>query len=313
MPVITPTGVILGILLPWVFLGIRPLVPWLFGTITLAGALKLQARDLGRALSSPFPLVLFFVTAHIIMPFIVMSLSSLIFKNDPDTVSGFILLYSVPVGVTSFIWVSIFKGDLALLLALLLLDTVLAPVVVPGTVRLLLGTSINVNMTGIVISLVFMIVLPTILGVSVNELSRGSIPALINPWVTLFSRICIPLVVAANAAAAAPKIHFDNPRIWIIITAFIGFSVLSFGFARLTSLAARLSREKQISLFFGAGFRNTIAAMTLGTEFFPVAAALPSVMGIIFQQTLAAILGRVLLGKAGGKETGNHDPENRGD
>ena len=297
MPALTPFGVVLGVVLPWVFLGLRPLVVWLFATITLAGALKLRFRELGRAASSPFPLVFFFITAHVIMPLMIFILSSLIFRKDPDAVSGYVLLYSVPTAVTGFIWVTIFRGDPALSLALILLDTILAPVVVPGTVRILLGTRVNLDMTGMAISLVYMVVIPTIAGVALNELSRGKIPALVSPWLTAFSKVCLVLVIAANSAAVASQIHPRNPRMWAIIAACIGFSVLGFIIAKFASLAGKLGKDKQTTVFFASGLRNTSAAMTLGIQFFPASAALPAVLGILFQQTIAAFMGRVLLGK----------------
>ena len=37
--------------------------------------------------------------------------------------------------------------------------------------------------------------------------------------------------------------------------------------------------------------------MTLGIEFFPGPAALPAVLGIIFQQSIAAAAGKLMLGK----------------
>ena len=295
MPLITPLGVALGVLLPGVFINLRPLVPWLFGTMTLAGALKLRVRELGRAVSSPLPLLFFFFTAHVLLPLVVLALSSLVFRNDPDTVSGYVLLYSTPVAVTSFIWVTIFKGDLALALALILLDTILAPFVVPGTVRLLLGANVNLDMKGMAVSLILMVAIPTILGVAINELSKGKIPGLINPWLTPFSKICMPLVIAANSAAVAPQVRLDNPRVWLIVAACVSFSALGFVCGKCTGLAGKLGREKQVSLFFASGLRNTSAAMILGTQFFPPAAALPSVLGIMFQQTIAAVMGRVLL------------------
>jgi hypothetical protein len=39
--------------------------------------------------------------------------------------------------------------------------------------------------------------------------------------------------------------------------------------------------------------------MTLAIEFFPAAAALPAVLGILFQQSLAALMSRVFFGKTG--------------
>ena len=302
MPLLTPLGVAMGVLLPLAFSRLRPLVPWLFGTITLAGALKLRARELGGALSTPLPLLFFFVTAHILMPLVVLLLSSLVFRNDPDTVSGYVLLYSVPVAVTSFIWVSIFRGDLALTLALILMDTILAPVVAPGTVRLLLGTSVKLDMTGMAVSLLCMVAIPTILGVVLNEISRGKIPALISPWLTPFSKVCMVMVIAANSSAVASQVRPDNPRIWVIMAVCILFSGMGFICGKFTSLAGKLKKEKQISLFFASGLRNTSAAMTLGTQFFPASAALPAVLGIMFQQTIAAIMGRIMLGKTEDKK-----------
>ena len=297
MPLIVPLGVAVGVMLSKVFIGLHPFIPWFFGTITLSGALKLKARELGRAASSPLPTLLFFFSAHIFLPLTVFLLSSLIFKNDSDTVSGYLLLYSVPTAVTGFVWTSIFRGDCALALTLILLDTILAPLVVPATVRLLLGTRVALDMTGMAVSLICMIVIPTMAGVAMNEISRGKIPALINPFLAPFSKGCLFLMVATNSAAVAPQIHPDNPRFWVISVVCIGFCVLSFACAKFTSLVGKLTYDKQISLFFASGLRNISAAMTLGIEFFPASAALPAVLGIMFQQSIAAFMGRLLFRK----------------
>ena len=300
MPVYAPLGVVLGVLFPSFFLGFRPFIPWIFGIITLAGALKLQARELVKAVSTPLPLLFFFISSHVIMPLTVFLVSSLLFPNDPDIVSGYVLLYSVPTAVTSSIWVLIFKGDLALGLTLILLDSLLAPVVVPGTVKLLLGTSISLDITGLTISLIFMVAIPTIIGVTLNETSRGKIPSRVNPWISPISKFCITLVVAPNAAAAAPQIHPENPLLWAVVALCICFSAMGFSFGKLLGLTGKFSKEKQTTLFFTAGFRNTSAAMTLATGFFPGSAALPAVLGIMFQQMIAGIMSRIMLGKREG-------------
>ena len=302
IPLLTPMGVVMGVTLPWVFLGLRPFIPWIFGTITLAGALKLRVRELGKAVAAPHILFLFFISTRVFFPLMIFLLSSLIFKNDPDTVSGYVLMYSVPTAVTSFLWVSIFRGDLALALGLILLDTLMAPIVVPGTIRLLLGTSINLDTTGMTISLICMVLIPTIVGVALNDLSQGKIPVLIKPCLDPLSKVCMVLLVCVNSAAVAPQIKPDNPRLWIIIAVCISFSVLIFTCAKLICLAGKIRQEKQTAFFFAAGLRNTGTAMTLGIEFFPGPAALPAVLGILFQQTLAVIMGRIFIGKIGGSE-----------
>ena len=304
-PLLISAGVILGFALPWVFIGLRPLVPWLFGTVTLVGALKLRVRELGRTISSPIPILFFFFFARIVIPLVVFLLSSLVFRNDPDIVSGYVLLYSVPAAVTSFIWVSIFKGDPALALTLIMLDTMLAPIVVPGTVQFFLGTAITLNITGMALSLIFMVVIPTIAGVALNESSRGKIPALVTPYLAPLSKLFMVLVIAANASVVAPQIRLDNPQMWIILAACIGFIVLIFTCTRLATLAGKFNREKQISLLFTSSLRNTIAAMTLAIRYFPESAALPALLGILVQQNTAAIMGRIFFGKIGSNETKN--------
>jgi predicted Na+-dependent transporter len=159
-------------------------------------------------------------------------------------------------------------------------------------------------MSGMAVSLLFMVVVPTLIGVVTNEASRGAVPKIVSPYFNFLSKICLILVVAANCSAVAPQINFQNTRLWIIGLMCIIFSALGFSFGKLTGmLAKRLGllgetpNEKLASLFYACGLRNISAAMTLGIEFFPPAAALPAVLGIVFQQTMAAIMGRLFLGK----------------
>jgi len=304
MPVLTPAGIAMGIIFTSFYLNLRPYIPWLFGAITLAGALKLRARDLLQAVKNPFPIIIFFFNAHIVMPLLTMFLAGLVFGNDPDTISGYVLIYSVPTAVSGFIWVSIYRGDPALSLALILIDTFFAPLIVPGTVRLLLGTKVSLDITGMAVSLIFMVVAPTIIGITVNEASRGKIPKLICPYFTPFSKILLFLVISANCAPIASQINLQNPRIWIIGIVCICFTFIGFTCGKIAGMIGRRfgllgnsGREKQISLLFASGLRNISAAMTLGIEYFPAPAALPTVLGIVFQQSIAAIVGKIYIGK----------------
>ena len=223
------------------------------------------------------------------------------------------LIYAAPPAVSGFIWVSIFKGDPALILALILLDTILAPVIVPGTVRLLLGTSVMMDMTGMAVSLIYMIVIPTIIGVSLNEFSKGTIPKMISSYFSPLSKVCLVLVICANCAAIAPQIYFTDPKIWFIAFICSIFTVLSFSCGKLTGIfykklgfSSNVNREKEVSLFIASGLRNTSAAMTLAIDFFPGPAALPAILGIMFQQTICALMGKIYFRK---NQEAEADPE----
>ena len=294
MPVITPLSIALGFCLPGVFIHLRPLVPFLFGLMTFSGALKLRAVEFGVTIRKPAPILLFFVASHVLMPLVARCASSLCFDN-PDITAGFTLLFSGPTAVSGFIWVAMFGGDSALCLTLILLDTLLAPMVVPGTVSILTGAKTALNMSGIAISLLLMVVVPTIAGVTVNESSRGKLPALACPWLNPVSKICLMLVIAANTSAVAPRIRLDDPLVWKVAALCIPLSVTGFLLAKLAAIAGKCQTEKGVTLIFSGGLRNISAVTTIAVAFFPEAAALPALLGIVFQQSIAAIMGKIFI------------------
>ncbi|MCL2209339.1 MAG: hypothetical protein FWC19_03780 [Treponema sp.] len=292
IPVTTPCSIALGFLLPAFFINLRPFIPWLFGIMTFSGALKLKASELKDAVRSPYPIFLFFAASHVIMPVISLAVSS-VFFDDSDVITGFVLLFSGPTAVSGFIWVSIFRGDMALCLTLILLDTILAPLVVPGSISLLMGAKVALDMSGIAVSLLFMIVIPTAAGVAVNEASGAKIPKAICPCLDPLAKICLMLVIAANAAIIAPVIRFSDPLIWkaavlVIILTFAGFALI-----KLITVTGRCGFPKDIAVIISGGLRNNSAVMTIAVAFFPQAAVLPTLVSIIVQQSIAAIAGRM--------------------
>jgi len=298
IPITTPLSIVIGFLLPSFFIHLRSFVPTLFGIMTFSGALKLRPAQLGTALRSPSPILLFFFAAHIVMPVFAMAVSSLFFDNQ-DLIAGFVLLFSGPTAVSGFIWVLIFKGDIALGLTLILFDTLLAPLVVPGGISLLMGAKIVMAGSSIAVSLLFMIVVPTFLGVTINEISKGKIPALVCPWLDPFAKICLMTVIAANASIVAPGVRFSDPLVWkaaviVIALTFIGFFIIKF-----TAVIGKCRSPKDISMIIAGGLRNNSAVMTIAVNYFPEAAALPTLLSIMFQQIIMAIMGKVFSSQRG--------------
>ena len=296
IPITTPMGIALGFFFPHIFIKLRPYVPWLFGMMTFSGALKLRASELTDAVRKPAPILLFFAASHVIMPLAALLSSSLVFEN-PDVIAGFVLLFAGPTAVSGFIWVAIFKGDKALGLTLILLDTLLAPLIVPGSVSILMGAKIAMDMSGIAISLLFMVVLPTILGVTLNETSRGRVSAVLCPSFDPAAKICLILVIAANASPVAPGIQFNDPLVWIAALVCVSLTIGGFFLAKLTSIIGKCGDDKSVSMVIAGGLRNNSAVMTIAVTFFPEAAVLPTLLSIIFQQTIAAFIGKMLVKK----------------
>jgi len=303
MPLMTPLGVALGMLLSYRLNPLRPLVPWLFGIMTFSGAVKLRAREIALTAKEPVPVLLFFICTHAVMPVGVWALARLINPGAPAIVAGFVLLYAIPTAVSGFIWVSIFRGDGALSLTLILLDSLTAPFVVPATVSWLLGTGIAIDATGMALSIAAMIVLPTILAVSLNEATRGGAPKVLSPYLSVVSKLCLISVVALNAAAIAPRLNLAEPGVWLIAVQSLAFGFCGFLLGRLAGFIGRRDREQTKTLLFSVGLRNISGAATLAIAFFPEEAAVPAIIGMVFQQTLASIAGRALLGPPSDEST----------
>lgn len=309
MPFLPPIGVALGFLFSDSLITLKPAVPWLFALMTLSGALKLRARELGVAIFRPLPVVAFLLGSHVIMPLLALGIATLALPGKTDLISGFVLLFSTPTAVSGFIWVSMFYGDNALSLAIILLDSLIAPFVVPFTVSVLLGTSVSVDGAGMTASLFAMVVAPTVLGVALNESSRGRIPAKVGPYIGPFSKFCLLFVFAGNAAAVAPQVDLLSPTVLIVSALCILLAVIGFTLGRAFGFLPGLDLAARRSLTFNIGFRNTNAAATIAIAYFPEAAALPATLGVIFQQSLAAIMGRALLGPPGkGAEVPSEEP-----
>lgn len=145
MPLLTPAAIVVGVLNEASLLPLTWLVPWIFAGMTLIGSLKSSFRDLFTVLARPQKLLILLIILHIVMPLIGWLAAMLFFPGDPYTVTGYVLLFAIPTGVVSVVWVSMHGGNIALTLALILIDTLLSPLIVPATLYLLMGASVQMD------------------------------------------------------------------------------------------------------------------------------------------------------------------------
>jgi predicted Na+-dependent transporter len=164
-------------------------------------------------------------------------------------------------------------------------------------VALLVGARIEMDARGIALGLVLMVLLPTVLGIIINETSHGKIPAILGPPLAPVAKVCLFLIVAGNTAAAAPSVNLKNPETWIVAGVCLALGILAYLLAKPAARLARLGTDKTVSVVVACGMRNISAGATIAIQFFPPEAALPCLLGIVFQQTLAAIMGKALLGR----------------
>ena len=201
---------------------------------------------------------------------------------------------AVPTGVTSVIWVTVCKGNLPLALAIILIDTLLAPIIMPTLLHIIVGAAIEVNTAGLLIDLLWMIVLPTLLGIVLNEVTKGRIQTQWSPKLAPFSKLALFAVVFINGSAISPYIKEPTWELAGIIATVLLVSVTGYTFAYV---AGRLLYKKQpdvaTTFMFIGGMRNISVGVVIATSYFPAKVAMPVVFGMLFQQILASTFSKL--------------------
>ncbi len=297
-PILTPSGVILGLLLGSSISWLKPVVTWLFAFITFIGALGISSRDFFSVLRRPKAILVFIVSANIVMPLLTWGAATLFFADKPAIITGLILIMAIPTALTGYIWSGIYQGSAALSLALILLATLLAPVLTPYTVKLLANTTVQIDTTGMMVSLLLMVVIPSIIGIAINNLTKAKVNEHITPCLKPFSKIGLFFIIAINTSQVAQRLLSDASWDYLpIALTCLVLAAVAYPISHYLGKFAKLSQEESKSVTFGASMRNISAALVLTITYFPPETALPVIFGIVFQQTTCAFMAYALYGR----------------
>lgn len=291
MPLITPVGVVLGVLLSTYLKDFSFLIPWLFAFMTFAGSLSSNFHSLKNVILHPFPIIMGMVILHIIMPIWAWGIGHITFSHDVYTITGLVLAMVIPTGVTSFIWVSIYKGNIPLVLSLILIDTFLSPVIVPFSLSLFIGQKVEMDFFSIMKGMLGMVVIPSLIGMVLNQITKGRINKQLGVRLAPFSKICLGIVVMLNGAVVAPYLKNINLKLVSIVLVVFFIALTGYLFSFLLGRFMKRDQETIVTLTFTGGMRNISAGAVLAVSFFPAAVAVPVVVGMLFQQVLASLNG----------------------
>ncbi|MER2028522.1 MAG: bile acid:sodium symporter family protein [Solibacillus sp.] len=293
MPVLTPLSLVIGVLLEKIGTHFLFLVPLLFAVMTFISSLNLKFRDIKVFKQYPKTILFMIAFLHILMPLWAFFLAELIFDDRLLTI-GFLISVAVPTGVTSVIWVTISKGNLPLSLALILIDTLLAPILMPLILHLVVGESISLNTSALIFDLMWMIVLPSILGILVNEWTKGKLFEQYGKPMSLISKICLFAIIMINSSAIAPYVKTIDLELAKVIAVVLFLAVSGYVFSLLLGRLFWKSEADQATFVFNGGMRNIAVGVVIATTYFPSKVAMPVVFGMLFQQVLASIFYKII-------------------
>lgn len=294
MPIITPTSVVIGVLFADHLKSFSFMVAWIFAFITFTGSLGSSFQSLKRVVLHPLPTIIVLLILHILMPIWAWLLGHLAFQGDPFTMTGLILAVVIPTGVTSLIWATIYKGNAVLALSIILIDTLLSPLVVPYSIALLGGGSVSMDVWPIMKGLFGMIVLPSILGMLLNQVTSGKVKTTLGKPLSPFSKLGVGLVVMINSANIAPYLVHVNPKLIFICMMILLISFSGYLLSWFIGTMLHFNKEDIVTITFTGGMRNISAGAVVAITYFPPAVAVPVILGMLFQQSLASFYGHFL-------------------
>lgn len=282
-----------GILLPQAFAPLRPAVPTFFAIMSFQSALGITLRGLKDAVVHPLAIVLTLVYVHVLSPLIAFLVGTALFGADSDLVVGIVLEYCVPVATSSIMWVAMYRGNLAIALATLLVSVFASPFAVPLTLHLLFGTVVEVNALGMVLDMLYMVVVPSVVGIVVNEATHGLGTRTLSASLMPLARLMLVVIIATNSSAISDFVFHLTPQLAGVLV-FVGlFASFNFLMGAAFACVFRQRRERAVAMLFQSGMRNISAGAVLAMQYFPPASLFAVMAGVLFQQVLAALFGKV--------------------
>lgn len=287
MFIIIPSSLVLGFLFAEQLQPFISAVPYLFAYVTLTMAIGCGLAQLKEVMRKPGIMLLTFVIAHVLSPLVAFGLGTLVFGANSPYVVGLVLFTIIPLGVSTVLWVGMSGGSIPLMLAMVVLDSALSPLVVPAGIHLFFNSEVEMEAWPIIADLLVIIVLPTLIGVVLHEMSRGRIQERVKPYAAPISKFCFVAVVSLNASAIAPHLDQLKEDMVLLVPLVIVLVGLCYAFGYIGT--SRMRREQQITVSYATGMRNISLGIVLALGYFSPLAAVPVVLSILVQQPLATV------------------------
>jgi predicted Na+-dependent transporter len=288
MTFLTPLALVLGFVFSDFFRDGLVLVPWLFAFVMFVMSLSCDFQQIRAVLRAPGVILYMFVAAHLILPLLAWHGGSLLFGGPTPFVIGLFLFAIIPLGVSSILWVGLSKGQVPLVLGLVIIDSLLSPIVVPTAITLLVDKQVNIALWDMMKDLIFILVMPTILGVVWQSLSKGKANVQIGQRLAPWSKLSFVAVLIINAASIRPYMAVLQGNLLVLVIASLSLIIIGYVAGSIpTWLSSKHAWNH--TLPYALGMRNISLGLVIALHYFDPLVAVPIVLTILLQQPVASI------------------------
>ncbi len=262
----------------------------MLGVIMFGMGLTLSAQDLKIVLSRPKDILIGCLTQFTVMPLLAWTLTKT-FSLSQELAIGVILVGCCPGGTASNVITYLAKGDLALSVGMTAASTLLAPLLTPLLVWLLAGTMVDVHTTGMLLSIVYIVILPIVCGL----LCQRFIPKLthrVTPYLPAFSSLAVALTVGIVVSHNADRLMTAGMLVVLVV---ILHNLCGLGIGYLVGRLLRLQRPKCVALSIEVGMQNSGLATSLAVMHFAIfpLATIPGAVFSVWHNISGAIIARI--------------------
>ena len=277
MGMLVLAAALLALAFPNVLGQISPkVINYLLGVVMFGMGLTLNLQDFKVVFSRPKDVVTGCVAQFTIMPLLAWVLSKL-FHLDEALALGVVLVGCCPGGTASNVITYLAKGDLALSVGMTGVSTLMAPILTPLLTWMLAGKSVNVDVASMFLSILWIVILPIILGLVVKGL-WPKFTERATDYLPAFSSVAIAFIVAIVIAANADKLLAGGLLI-VVVVMLHNICGLSLGY--MIGRLLKLSEPKKRAISIEVGMQNSGLASSLATIHF-AAYPLATIPGAIF-------------------------------
>lgn len=233
------------------------------GVAMFGMGLTIHIGDFKVVFTRPKEIIIGFVAQYTIMPLIAWGLSVLL-HLPTDIALGVVLVGCCPGGTASNVITYIAGGDVALSVGMTITSTLAAPVMTPLLVYLLAGAWVQVSFSGMVISVVKVVLIPVLLGILLRRMIGRQIEKL-SGILPLISVVSIVMIISGIVAVNAEKIITSG---FLVLCIVILHNLAGMGLGLLAGRIFHVEYDKATALAIEVGMQNSGLAITLATANF---------------------------------------------
>lgn len=256
------------------------------GFLMLSMGLTLTFQDFKDCVRRPFPVVVGFFAQYIVKPMLGLALAKGL-GLSPPLATGLILVSCCPGGQSSNVSTYIANGDVALSVLMTTASTMGAIFMTPLLTKLLAGTLVPVDAMGLAVSTLQVVLLPTLVGVTLNEVAHNTVKK-ITPILPLAGVLLTTILTASPVGQSAATLRVNGLQ--LLLPTFL-LHAIAFPVGYVLSKLMRFSEKESRTVSIETGMQSSALGFLLAQRHFSDPLVMvPSAVSVLFQAGLGSAL-----------------------